>query len=201
MLQKMFMQKVYQKAEKPADLLWHSEEPSKFLVAAMQRRGGPGSALDLGCGAGIFSVFLAKNGYQVTGLDFIPKALEMADQHAQKEKVKVKWVQADLLEYNDSQLYDIILDSGCLHTIVNKEKYKEQILKWLAPGGDFILGHFGRRNFFDWRPVGPIRRGKKELERFFAPELRMIGYDETVQTGVPFPIGPSVQLQSLWFVR
>jgi SAM-dependent methyltransferase len=201
MLQKIFMEKVYAKAGKPADLLWHSDEPSKFLVAAMQRRKLPGKALDLGCGAGIFSVLMARQGYDVTGLDFIPKALEMAESHAQKQSVKIKWVQADLLQYETTEQYDIILDSGCLHTISNKEKYKEQILKWLAPGGDFILGHFGRRDFFDWRPVGPIRRRKQDLERFFSPELRMIGYDQMVQTGVPLPVGPSVQLQSLWFVK
>ena len=75
MFQKKFMERVYEKAAKPSDLLWHSEEPSKFLVEAIQARKQSGTALDLGCGAGVFSIYLAKSGYQVTGLDFIPKGI------------------------------------------------------------------------------------------------------------------------------
>jgi len=199
MLQKKFMERVYGKATKPSDLLWHSEEPSPFLVKAIKARKQPGTALDLGCGAGVFSVYLAKEGYEVTGLDFIPKALEMADKLAKENQVDVTWVQADLLTWNPNLKFDIILDSGCLHTISNTGKFKEQLVNWLAPGGDFILGHFGRRSFFDWRPVGPIRRSKNDLEKLFAPELRLIEYDARIQANVPLPVGPSVQLQSLWF--
>ena len=201
MFQKKFMERVYEKASKPSDLLWHSEEPSKFLVEAIQARKQSGTALDLGCGAGVFSIYMAKSGYQVTGLDFIPKALEMASQLAKEKGAHVNWVQADLLNWNPATKFDIILDSGCLHTISNKKKFKENIVSWLAPGGDFILGHFGRRNFWDWRPVGPIRRSKDELEKLFAPELKLQAYDARVQADVPLPIGPTVQLQSLWFKR
>jgi len=201
MFQKKFMERVYEKATKPSDLLWHSEEPSKFLVEAIRERKQSGTALDLGCGAGVFSIYLAKSGYQVTGLDFINKALEMASQLAKEKGALVNWVQADLLNWNSEKKFDIILDSGCLHTISDKEKFKENVVNWLAPGGDFILGHFGRRNFWDWRPVGPIRRSKDELEKLFRPELKLRAYDARVLAGVPLPIGPTVQLQSLWFTK
>jgi len=195
------MERVYEKASQPSDLLWHSEEPSPFLVKAMQTRKQPGKALDLGCGAGVFSVYMAQAGYQVTGLDFIPKALELARQLAKEKNVSVNWVQADLFAWNPEKKFDIILDSGCLHTISNKEQFKEKIVSWLVPGGDFILGHFGRRSFFDWRPVGPIRRSKDDLEKLFRPELNLRDYEARVQENVPMPIGPSVQLQSLWFKK
>jgi 2-polyprenyl-3-methyl-5-hydroxy-6-metoxy-1,4-benzoquinol methylase len=201
MFQKKFMERVYEKASKPSDLLWHSEEPSPFLVKVIQERKKTGTALDLGCGAGVFSIYLAKSGYQVTGLDFIPKALEMARQLAKEKGADVNWVQADLLTWNPATKFDIILDSGCLHTISKKKKFKENIVRWLAPGGDFILGHFGRRNFWDWRPVGPIRRSKDELENLFGPELKLRAYDAHVLADVPLPIGPTVQLQSLWFKK
>jgi SAM-dependent methyltransferase len=201
MFQKAFMEWVYKKASKPSDLLWHSEEPSPFLVKAMKERKQPGKALDLGCGAGVFSVYMAKAGYEVTGLDFIPKALELASALAKENRVDVTWVHADLFNWNPATKFDIILDSGCLHTISDKNEFRDKIINWLAPAGDFILGHFGRRNFFDWRPVGPIRRSKEELERLFAPDLRLVNYDARLQENVPMPIGPSVQLQSLWFKK
>src|SRR5688572_9649585 len=100
MFQKKFMERVYEKASQPSDLLWHSEEPSPFLVKAMQVRKQPGTALDLGCGAGVFSVYMAQAGYQVTGLDFIPKALELARQLAKEKNVSVNWVHADLFAWN-----------------------------------------------------------------------------------------------------
>jgi SAM-dependent methyltransferase len=199
MFQKKFMERVYDKASTPADLLWHSEDPSPFLVKAIEERTQPGKALDLGCGAGVFSIYMAKAGYQVTGLDFIPKALELAKQLAKERNAEVNWVQADLLNWHPETKFDIILDSGCLHTIFEKEAFKQNIVKWLASDGDFILGHFGRRNFFDWRPVGPVRRSKEDLEKLFSPELALKDYDQRVQKNVPLPIGPSVQLQSFWF--
>lgn len=201
MFQKKFMEGVYRKAKQPSDLLWHSEEPSPFLVEAINNRKSPGKALDLGCGAGVFSVYMAKAGYEVTGIDFIPEALAMAKDLATKENVKVRWLQADLLDWQTSEKFDIILDSGCLHTISEKYKFKQRLIEWLAPDGDFILGHFGRRSFFDWRPMGPIRRSKETLSELFAPELTLKKYEARVQEGVPMPIGPTVQLQSLWFTK
>jgi SAM-dependent methyltransferase len=201
MLQKKFMERVYKKAAKPSDLLWHSEDPSPFLVESIKNRKTPGKALDLGCGAGVFSVYMAKAGYDVTAVDFIPEALAMAEKLAAQNNVSINFLQQDILSWNNPEQYDIILDSGCLHTISDKHTFKAQIVKWLAANSDFILGHFGKRNFFDWRPMGPIRRSKKDLEELFQPQLKLKKYEAHVQENVPLPIGPSVQLQSLWFTR
>jgi 2-polyprenyl-3-methyl-5-hydroxy-6-metoxy-1,4-benzoquinol methylase len=201
MLQKKFMERVYKKASKPADLLWHSEDPSPFLVEAIKKRNKPGKALDLGCGAGVFSVYMAKQGYDVTGIDFIPEALAMAKKLADQNNVRINFKEQDILTWNPTEKFDIILDSGCLHTISDKHTFKKKIVTWLSEDGHFILGHFGRRNFFDWRPVGPIRRSKESLEKLFQPELVLKKYEQRVEENVPMPIGPTVQLQSLWFTR
>ena len=78
--------------------------------------------------------------------------------------------------------------------------YVRQLPKWLAPGGDYLLGHFGKRNAFDWRPVGPRRRTEASIERAFAPELTLVR-KETGQMRVPLPIGPIVRGTSYWFRR
>lgn len=48
-----------------------------------------GTALDLGCGSGIWSVSLAKRGWDVTGIDVVPKAITRADRRAQEAGVRL----------------------------------------------------------------------------------------------------------------
>jgi SAM-dependent methyltransferase len=201
MFEKTVQEMFYKKATVPEDLPWHSDKPARFLVEAVSRRKAPGKALDLGCGTGTFSVYLAKQGYEVTALDFIPMALEMAANQAQAEGVKADWVLADLLEWQTANRFDIVLDSGCLHTIPSRNlaRYKQKLLSWMTPESDFILAHWGKRHALDWRPVGPRRRTRQALVRFLSPELREEAYESEVMTGVPLPIGPRVLGQCFWF--
>src|SRR5579885_2975421 len=43
----------------------------------------PGRALDLGCGTGTNALYLARHGWQVTGIDFAAPAIEQARRKAQ----------------------------------------------------------------------------------------------------------------------
>ena len=47
----------------------------------------PGRALDLGCGTGTNAITLAQHGWQVTGVDFIPRSIQRARQKASKAGV------------------------------------------------------------------------------------------------------------------
>ncbi len=192
----------YKKAKTPKDLPWHRDEPDGFVLDAVAARGKPGRALDLGCGTGVFSVWLAQQGYEVTGLDFIPRAIEMSKERAASKGVQVNWVNADLLSWTVPDRFDVIVDSGCLHSLIGGRvsRYKEQLLRWLANDGDYVLGHFGKRHFFDWRPIGPKRRTRDQLVGFFAPELEVVKHQQS-EMAVPLPIGPIVQGHSFWFRR
>ncbi|MHB8060383.1 MAG: class I SAM-dependent methyltransferase [Gaiellaceae bacterium] len=79
------------------DLLW-TDRPNRSLVAETDGL-APGRALDLACGEGRNAVWLAERGWQVTGVDFAPVALDKARRLAEQRGVKVDWVCADLLEY------------------------------------------------------------------------------------------------------
>ena len=52
-----------------------------------------GRALDLGCGSGIWAVALAQRGWQVTGVDFVPKALRRARERAEQADVEVEFLE------------------------------------------------------------------------------------------------------------
>jgi len=192
------------RAQSPKDLPWHRDVPDGFLWEAIEARSGPGRALDLGCGSGVFSVWMAKKGYEVTGLDFIPRAIEMSTERAEAEGVAVNWVNTDLLTWTAPPpgQFDVVLDSGCLHSLIGGDvrRYRKKLLSWLAPGGDYVLGHFGRRSFFDWRPVGPSRRTREQLEGLFSPELQVVKHEQS-EMAAPLPIGPTVQGHAYWFRR
>ena len=77
---KMVMRKFYREAEGyPERLPWHRHEPgpcSKRVIAAPT---DTGRALDVGCGAGVFSVWLADEGMEVTAIDVFPEAIAMCE--------------------------------------------------------------------------------------------------------------------------
>lgn len=155
-------------------LPWAHAEPTLFL-AEVCREKAPGKALDIGCGAGTDSVFLAGQGWDVTSLDFMPKALEYTQQRAREAGVTVTPVEADITDWEPPQQYDLVLDHGLLHNMdpVRFPAYRECLLKALAADGTFVLLH--------WHPlfpgqasgdVGPTRRNREEIKTFFAPELQ-----------------------------
>lgn len=77
----------------------------------------PGRALDVGCGSGRDSVYLAKRGWQVTAVDAVEKALAAAQQRAADERVEVHWVTGDVAQLARLGLepgYDLLYDFGCI---------------------------------------------------------------------------------------
>jgi SAM-dependent methyltransferase len=199
----MVMGKFYRKAEgRPERLPWHQERPPALLEAAVTARPRPARALDVGCGAGVFSVWLAEQGMEVTGIDLFAAAIEMAAARARQHGVSLELHATDLLDYTPTAQFDVVFDSGCLHALVGGSvaAYKQQLLRWLKPGGDYVLGHWGKRHALDWRPIGPRRRSESTIAHVFEPELAL-RETEVTQFGAPFPFGPRIRGVAYWFRR
>jgi 2-polyprenyl-3-methyl-5-hydroxy-6-metoxy-1,4-benzoquinol methylase len=78
-----------------------------------------GQALDLGCGSGIWGVELAKRGWQVTGVDFVPKALRRARERARHAGVEVRLVEGDVTKLGATGVgsgFSSCWTSGCSTT-------------------------------------------------------------------------------------
>lgn len=195
--------RLYGSASKPEDLPWHGADPPALLAKALDARGTPGTALDLGCGAGTYSLYMARRGYQVTAVDFMPQAIEMLRRRAANEGLTINAVQADISTWNCEEQFDVVLDVGCLHTphTVDRHVYKQQLLKWLAPGGDFVLLHFGSRGFFDKWPVGPRRVARDAVVAHFAPELIEHEYIGKRLEQLPWLMGRGACVGTYWFKR
>lgn len=104
-----------------------------------------GRVLDLGCGTGTNVISLAKNSWQVMGVDFAPRAIRSARQKAKRAGVKV-----DLRVQDVSRLegitgpFDLILDIGCLHglSVQGKQAYINNLTHLLALQGSYLLYGF-----------------------------------------------------------
>ena len=84
-------------------------QPGEFIAQWIDRV-TVGSALDVACGLGQKSIFLAEAGFQVDAIDVSAIGLEKASQQAKLQGLNINWIQHDLDEYYDlKQKYDLII--------------------------------------------------------------------------------------------
>jgi SAM-dependent methyltransferase len=105
----------------------------------------PGKALDLGCGTGTNAIFLARCGWDVTGVDFIERAVQKAQEKARAADVQVKFLADDVTQMKGIPgLFDLILDIGCLHSLPldKRPAYLKNVNRLLHPQGTYLLYAF-----------------------------------------------------------
>ena len=132
-----------------------------------------GTALDLGCGSGIWAVELARRGWQVTGVDFVPKALRRAGARAKDAEVEVRLLEGDVtnLPAEVGSGYKLLLDFGCFHDELTDDQRKAEGRQATAAAGPdatvWLLA---------WKPGhrGPLPRGasSEEIQAAF-PEWKL----------------------------
>jgi 2-polyprenyl-3-methyl-5-hydroxy-6-metoxy-1,4-benzoquinol methylase len=155
-------------AEKPA----FNTEPNAFLVDMVKGR-TPGTALDVGMGQGRNAIWLAKQGWDVTGFDPADKAVALARKNADAAGLRLKSeiTTEEKFDFGTNQ-WDLILLS-----YVGGREIHEKVEKALKPHGVVILeafhrdatkGHsIGRAVVFDtWEVVSLF------------PNLRVVRYEE-----------------------
>ncbi len=107
----------------------------------------PGRALDLGCGTGTNSIYLARHGWDVSGVDFTARALERASEKAARAGVMVKFYRGDVTRLGDLPLhgpFDLLLDLGCFHGLTpqGRRDYAQGIARLSEPGALLLLYAF-----------------------------------------------------------
>jgi ubiquinone/menaquinone biosynthesis C-methylase UbiE len=106
------------------------------------RQHPPGRAIDLGCGSGTNVITLAKAGWQVTGVDFAARAIQIAKRKAQKENITAELFVGDVTNFKTDKQFDLALDMGCFHGVDNKAAYLKQLDRVLAPNGFWLMYGF-----------------------------------------------------------
>ena len=121
--------------------LW-SGRPNGALVAELAGR-RPGRALDVGCGEGADAIWLARAGWQVTGVDISEVALERAAASAREAGVTVEWVCADIAVSPPSAgTYDLVSVQYPALKQSPGDGAIRALLDAVAPGGTLlVVGH------------------------------------------------------------
>ena len=122
---------------------WDDALPPPEVVELVSRI-EPGRALDLGCGYGRATIFMARHGWQVDGVDFIPEAVAEAAQRAEAAGVM------DQVQFHTGPVselgflhgrYDFALDVGCMHSLDEAElqSYAAGLRRLLRSGAIYLL--------------------------------------------------------------
>jgi SAM-dependent methyltransferase len=129
-----------------------SSQLENFVDLAIEGRISSGTVITLGCGIGRESVYLAKKGFQVVGVDFSSTAIQRARRRAKDEGVDVQFVVDDLTNLQHiSGTFDMVMDFGALNDISRKarELYMENVMPLMKPRGYYVMFSFDSMLPFD----------------------------------------------------
>lgn len=102
-----------------------------------------GRALDLGCGSGTNAIALAQHGWQVTGVDFVPRAIDRARRKAREAGVSVSFQVGNVTTLGGIEgPFDLALDIGCFHGLDDHVGYLSRLGSVLVPGGYWLMYGF-----------------------------------------------------------
>jgi len=155
------------------------------------------SVIDIGCGGGILSESMAKLGATVTGIDVVPKSLQVARQHSQNQQLKVNYIDCSAEEMVQSeQQYDVVLNMEVVEHVVELPTFIRSCAQLLKEDGITFIATINR-NPLSWLIaiigaeyiLGWLPRGTHQWSKFVKPsELSKLLLDNsllvTVESGV-----------------
>jgi tellurite methyltransferase len=103
------------------------KEPDKGVKLILKYKKS-GDVLDLGCGEGRNALFLAENGFNVTGIDISEEGIKKFKELAKQNNLKVKGIVGDIIKFEFDNKYDIIISNATLHFLKENES-KDMVKK------------------------------------------------------------------------
>jgi ubiquinone/menaquinone biosynthesis C-methylase UbiE len=190
-------------------------EKLNYLKEFLNSNAHQGKAiLEIGCGAGIDLVSLAKSGALVYGIDFSSVAIKLAKKNLEQNglRANISLMDGETLGFSD-HTFDIVYAHGVLQYTADDEKMIAEIHRVLKPNGQAIMMLY---NKFSWlnalsrlTNVGLEHADAPVIRKYSVSQVkRMLHVFDSIQV-VPerFPVatrlhqGTKARLYNDWFVN
>ena len=162
----------------PANIPWNIMDPPELLVKAVETgKIKPCKAADLGCGAGNYSVWLAQQGFNVTGFDISENAIKHAQNLAMKKGMSCHFIATDLTGdlklYNEN--FDFAFDWEVLHHVFpeDRQHYLKNVHDILRSTGKYLSVCFSEKDP-DFGGEGKYRKTPLGTTLYFSSENELI---------------------------
>lgn len=156
------------------DIPWNTETPPEILQQIVSTgKVKPCKAIELGCGAGNYAIYLSGKGFEITGVDFSETAIGIARKSAEKKGVRCRFLVRDVLgDMSDIQdSFDFVYDWQLLHHIFPeyREKYAINVHRLLNPGGKYLSVCFSEEST-QFGGTGKYRKTPLDTVLYFSSE-------------------------------
>ncbi len=173
--------------EKPG-AIWTHEEPPEFLKEVIKSGVVTrGRAIDIGCGEGMYSIWLQRRGFEVTGVDFSTRAIEYAKENANRQDVHPTFLCMDALKLSGLRnKFDFAFELGLLHHLNPNELriYSQQVPAIMKKGSVYLTASFDVSSPFYGAPGQRVRetpfgttlyyRSAGEVRKLFEPSFKVL---------------------------
>ena len=132
--------------------------------------------LDIGCGGGLLSEPMSRLGAEVTGIDASDKNIKIANSHAKKSNLKIKYVCASPETFSTAKKFDVILNMEIVEHVEDVDFFLKSCSKLLKKNGimyvatlnktlkSYFFAIVGAEYVLRWLPIGT-----HEWEKFVKP--------------------------------
>jgi 2-polyprenyl-3-methyl-5-hydroxy-6-metoxy-1,4-benzoquinol methylase len=126
---------------------------------------------DFGCGPGLYASRLAKQGANVTGIDFSKNSIKFAREVAERDGQSIDYIHANYLEYETEKKFDLIIMIMCDFCALSPEQRKVMLTIFqslLKPGGSVLLDVYSLISFSKKEESATYELN--QLNRFWSPD-------------------------------
>jgi cyclopropane fatty-acyl-phospholipid synthase-like methyltransferase len=176
---------------------WTKSEPPAELVELVEKEKiKPCKAIDIGCGEGFYSIYLASKGIDVMGIDLSEQAIEYAKGNTEQAKYNIRFMVMDVNSLHQlNETFDFVLEWSVMHHIMppQRQNYIKDISKILNKGGKYLSVCFSEQSHevvgsgekYAISPVGTklYYSSQHELRELFDPYFRIIESKDITITG------------------
>jgi ubiquinone/menaquinone biosynthesis C-methylase UbiE len=162
----------FEERYKTGDLPWNIKRPDFNLVNTIKNfKIKPGKGLDVGCGTGDNVIWLSKQDFKMTGIDYSSTAIQLAQQKTKEMDIEASFHTLDFLtDQVPGGLFSFVFDRGCFHTFDSDQErstYARNVHRlleydglWLTLAGNYDDGRLD---------IGPPKRKALQIIQAVEP--------------------------------